>query len=292
MIQSMTGYGKSSRDHEGKTVAVEIRSLNSKQTDIGLRLPVEYRDKEPEIRVMLTDSLVRGKIDCVVSVRSAETGTLPEISRSAVKAYIDQMREIGRELEMEINDDRLLAVVMRFPEVFRADKPGISPEEWQFLQDLLREATDELRGFRIQEGKALENDLRYRIGKIITLLDETETLEKERTERIRQRIRGNLETLIPPEAFDQNRFEQELVYYLEKIDFSEEKSRLRQHCRFFIESLKSPEPPGKKLSFISQEIGREINTLGSKANDAAIQKNVVMMKDELEKVREQLANVL
>ena len=292
MIQSMTGFGKSMAEFGGKTVSVEIRSLNSKQTDIGLRLPAEYKEKEPEIRSILTDSLVRGKIDSAVYILSQEEDQLPVISPNAVKGYMDQLKKIGRELDIEFRDDQLLPVIMRFPEILRAGTPAINPEEWEFIQELFRQALDELIRFRIREGEAIGNDLREGIDKIVKLLDETEPLEVQRTERIRQRIRGNLDTLIPPGSFDQNRFEQELIYYLEKIDFSEEKSRLRQHCRFFIESLKSPEPPGKKLSFISQEIGREINTLGSKANDAEIQKQVVMMKDELEKVREQLANVL
>lgn len=291
MVQSMTGYGKASGKHGGKNIVVEIRTLNSRQTDIGTRTPILYREKESEIRSLLTDQLIRGKIDCNIYTEDNGESLTPQINREVVRNYFEQLKSISGELQIG-KEESFLPIIMRLPEVLKTERPEISGEEWETVLTILKKAMAEVQAYRIREGQSIELDLEKRIEEIQRLLKLVEPLENERKERIRNRLRSNLKEYLSSLNIDENRFEQEILYYLEKFDFSEEKSRLEHHGRFFKETLKGKEPAGKKLAFIAQEIGREINTLGSKANDAGIQKIVVQMKDELEKIKEQLANML
>lgn len=291
MVQSMTGYGKANGKYGEKNIIVEIRTLNSRQTDIGIRTPILYREKESEIRSLLAEQLVRGKIDCSIYTEDNGEDTAPQVNREVVRNYFQQLKSISGEFQIG-NEEHFLSIIMRLPDVLKTERPEISGEEWETALTILRKAMEEVREYRTREGQSIELDLKKRIEEIQRLLKLVEPLEKERRERIRNRIRNNLEEYLSSMNIDENRFEQEILYYLEKIDFSEEKSRLNHHCRFFKDTLKGEEPAGKKLFFIAQEIGREINTLGSKANDAGIQKMVVQMKDELEKIKEQLANML
>ncbi len=291
MVQSMTGYGKSQGEYQGKTITVEIRTLNSKQTDINLRTPSLYREKELEVRNTISEQLVRGKIDCSLYYETEEDDRLPVINAAVVRNYFSQLKKIAGEFYIE-QDEQLLPIVMRLPEVLKSERQDLDEAEWEQVSLTLRSALEEVRTYRKQEGESIDRDLRARIDEINRLLAEVEVLEPERREKLRSRIRNNSEEFLNELKIDENRFEQEILYYLEKMDFSEEKNRLKHHCQFFIDTMDTEETAGKKLVFISQEIGREINTLGSKANDAAIQKKVVLMKDELEKIKEQLANIL
>ena len=291
MVQSMTGYGKANGKFGEKNIIVEIRTLNSRQTDIGIRTPVLYREKESEIRNLLAERLVRGKIDCNIFTEDNGDDSAPQINREVVRNYFQQLKSISGEFQPG-HEEHFLSIIMRLPEVLKTERQEISGEEWETALAILRKAMEEVQEYRTREGQSIELDLKKRIEEIQHLLKLVEPLEKERKERIRNRIRSNMEEYLASMNIDENRFEQEILYYLEKFDFSEEKSRLDHHCRFFMDTLKGNEPAGRKLSFIAQEIGREINTLGSKANDAGIQKMVVQMKDELEKIKEQLANIL
>ncbi len=287
----MTGYGKSASESGDKKISVEIKSLNSKQLDISARVPLLFREKELEIRNMAGKSLRRGKIDINILIEASDENHKHQINTETVHDYIRQLREIEKDSGLKLSD-QLLQTVMRLPDVLSAEKEELLEEEWQAVASCISAALSEVIQFRDQEGKVLETDMKDRVGSILELLGKIAEHEDNRLTAIRSKIEQHVRELVQADSIDQDRFEQEMIYYLEKMDFTEEKVRLKNHCDFFIDTLKESEPTGKKLGFISQEMGREINTLGSKASDSAIQKIVVEMKDELEKIKEQLLNVL
>lgn len=291
MIKSMTGYGKAVAEIPGKKVLIELKSLNSRQFDLNTRLPWLYREKESEIRNRISRLLDRGKIDLVISFDITDAESVPLINKAVVRSYYTQIREISGELGIEPGMD-LLSAVLKFPESLKTEKTELPVEEWNEVLEKLDESLQQLDTFRTEEGRSIESDLRLCIGRITSLLDEIGRYEGNRIERIRERLHRLLEENVGGENIDGNRFEQEILFYLEKLDINEEKVRLRNHCEYFIEKIETPPPNGKILNFIAQEIGREINTIGSKANDSKIQKLVVMMKDDLEKIKEQTLNIL
>ncbi|MDT8400365.1 MAG: YicC/YloC family endoribonuclease [Bacteroidales bacterium] len=290
MIRSMTGYGSAYAETPEKKITVELRSLNSKQTDINTKMPWYYKEKEIEIRSKISQGLTRGKADLIISVDSIDDENVPILNKAAIKSYYRQLIDVAGELYIE-NRKELLSIIMRLPETLKTEKKTLGEEEWGILKGLLDDSIAGLDSFRLEEGISIEKDLRERIRNIESYLNEIKPLEEARIKRIKERISASLKQL-ENENTDENRFEQEILYYIERLDINEEKVRLKKHCDYFIETLETEDANGKKLAFISQEIGREINTLGSKANDAIIQRFVVMMKDELEKVKEQLLNVL
>ena len=287
----MTGFGKTSAEISGKKVTIEIRSLNSKSLDLNTRLPWLYREKETEIRNIINQKLDRGKIDLTISFDVLDIENVPVINNDVVKTYYEQIKDIAGELDIK-SDEQILSTILRLPDVFKTEKPDLSEEEWQMIKEKIIESAEQLDNFRIEEGSSIESDMKGCTNRILTLLTEIENFEEERITRIRNRLNNLLEENIATENIDKNRFEQELIFYLEKIDINEEKVRLKKHCDYFLEKTNTDPPNGKILNFITQEIGREINTIGSKANDASIQKIVVMMKDELEKIKEHILNVL
>lgn len=291
MIRSMTGYGKAECLLPDKKLTIEVRSLNSKQLDTSTRLPAMYKEKDLEIRQIIAGGLDRGKIECSLSYDLSEDASAGTINEPVVKSYYEQLYRISGELGLEASLE-LLSTVMRMPDTIRTDRSELEDEEWEAVKDGLQQALRQVNGFRHQEGEALDRDLRKRVASISKNLRGVEQLESERMERIRERIGNNLSEFLKKEELDENRFEQELIYYLEKLDISEEKVRLANHCKYFLETMENNGPVGKKLGFISQEMGREINTLGSKANHAEIQRLVVEMKDELERIKEQILNIL
>jgi len=287
----MTGYGKSMAEIPQKKITIEIKSLNSKQLDINTKLPWIYKEKEPEIRNMISQKLDRGKIDLNIYFDVLDNEIIPVINKAVIKNYYNQLKEITGELEINI-DDQLLPAIMRLPDALKTEKAELEEEEWLKVKEQINESIIMLDLYRTEEGKSLEADLIRCIGKILTLLESVETFEDGRITRIREKLTALLTDNVGTENIDKNRFEQEIIFYLEKFDINEEKVRLRKHCEYFLEKIATLPPNGKILSFIAQEIGREINTVGSKANDVSIQKLVVMMKDELEKIKEQTLNVL
>lgn len=291
MIKSMTGYGKSVAEFSQKKVSIEVKSLNSKSLDLNTRLPWIYKEKETEIRNMISQKLDRGKIDLSVNFDVLDSENIPVINRSVVKNYYNQLREIANDLNIDA-DEKLLSTIMKLPDALKTEKPELSEEEWMVVREKIAEAIDHLDVFRSEEGKSIEADMIRSIGKILILLEEVGKYEGDRINRIREKLNAALAENVGKDNIDLNRFEQELIFYLEKLDINEEKVRLKKHCEYFLEKIVSLPPNGKILGFIAQEIGREINTTGSKANDASIQKLVVMMKDELEKIKEQSLNVL
>jgi uncharacterized protein (TIGR00255 family) len=291
MIKSMTGYGKTIIETPQKKITIEIKSLNSRQMDINTKLPWLYKEKELEIKNLVSQKLDRGKIDLTVFFDVMDDDYIPIINKSIVKSYYSQLMEISDELKIDFNEP-VLSTIMRLPEALKTEKPELSEEEWQLLKGQLTEALNMADIYRSEEGKALELDLKSSLFRILKSLDNIESFEEGRINRVKEKLTSILEENVNSENIDKNRFEQELIYYLEKYDINEEKVRLKKHCEYFLETLDSPSPNGKVLGFIAQEIGREVNTIGSKANDASIQKLVVMMKDDLEKIKEQTLNVL
>ena len=289
MIQSMTGYGKAESIKDGKVIKAEVRSLNNRYFDLNLRTSSSLRDKEPEIRNLLNEKLQRGKVDVFITFESGE-GEKISINKDLLRKYYAELKSLSRELDAGKKD--LLSLVMQMPEVMGSQKIESSDDDWNEVRETLLGAVKDLIHFRMREGKELEQAFAKHVTSILELLKEAEQFETERRELIRSRLQTQLHELISAEGYDRNRFEQELIYYIERLDFTEEKVRLRSHCDFFLKTLEDEESNGRRLGFISQEMGREINTLGSKANHAEIQKFVVQMKDELEKIKEQLLNVL
>lgn len=287
----MTGYGKAMLETPRKKTIVEIKALNSKQADVSARLPWIYKEKEIEIRNMVIRKLERGKIDLFISFDTLEEDSIPVINKNNVRNYYNQLRELANELAADRNTD-LLAIVMRLPETLKAEKAELTEEEWKSVSQLIDDALSMTDLYRLEEGKALEADLIKSVNKITGYLESLRDVEGDRISRMREKLIASLKDAVGSENVDMNRFEQELIFYLEKLDINEEKVRLKKHCEYFIETMSGSESNGKMLSFISQEMGREINTIGSKANDAAMQKLVVMMKDELERIKEQTLNVL
>lgn len=288
----MTGYGKAERLLADKKLTVEIKSLNSKQLDTNTRLPSLYREKELDIRQLIASELERGKVDCSFYYElTNEVVSNSIINEPVVKAYYQQLYKISGELGLPASLE-LLSTVMRMPDTIRTEKPELEEKEWEMVLEVLKQALGSVNNFRNQEGKSLDSDLRQRVEAISAKLEKVEGYEKERIDQVRERIGKHLEEFSKKDIVDENRFEQELIYYIEKLDISEEKVRLTNHCKYFLETLEDKKPAGKKLGFISQEMGREINTLGSKANHKELQKLVVEMKDELERIKEQILNVL
>ncbi|MCB0461250.1 MAG: YicC/YloC family endoribonuclease [Flavobacteriaceae bacterium] len=285
MIQSMTGYGKSVLQLPTKKISIELKSLNSKNLDLNARMPSMYREKELAIRSLIASKLVRGKIDFSLFVEITGEETSSTVNQPVVKKYMEQLRNVVAAPETE-----LLKMAIKMPDALNTERDEIDENEWQLIQTEIDNTLDKIQAFRYQEGKALEKDFELRIRNIDNLLQEVIKIDPDRIEGVRARLEKGIAEI--KERVDENRFEQELVYYIEKYDITEEKVRLHNHLEYFIKSLNSADSNGKKLGFIGQEIGREINTIGSKANYAPMQKLVVQMKDELEKVKEQLLNVL
>ena len=290
MQKSMTGFGKSEVVINGKTITAEIRSLNSKQLDLGLKTPAAYRELENDIRSLVSKRVVRGKVDLLVSVVSTEVATASRIDKPLFAAYIKQMNEALAYADVEVDYEAIIPVVMKMPNVIQADTADASEEEKKAVMVAVEGAIDKLEAFRKQEGAILIADLLRRVDLIEQMRNEIIPFEAARTEAVRQRIREGIEKL--GVEVDNNRLEQEMIFYIEKLDITEEKVRLENHCKYFREVAATEEAAGRKLGFIAQEMGREINTTGSKANQHDIQKLVVKMKDELEKIKEQVLNIL
>ena len=291
MILSMTGFGKAVATASNKKITVEIKSLNSKQLDISSRIPAAFREKELELRNMIATELVRGKVDFQIYAESIGVETTVSLNSPLLAAYKAQVEEMARQLGLAWPDD-WYSVLLRFPETIKSELPAsLSDDECAALFKASTEAIEGLMQFRRKEGKKLEEFFRVKITNIRELLLSIDPFEKERVAKIRARLEENLSKL-DSVSFDKNRLEQELIFYIEKLDINEEKQRLSQHLNYFIETLESGNGQGKKLGFISQEMGREINTLGSKSNNAEMQKIVVKMKDELEQIKEQVLNVM
>lgn len=295
MIKSMTGFGKAVADSGNKSISVEVRALNSKQFDLNTRLPQPYRDREMEIRLEAAKILERGKVDVVIIVDNGTDPAVSGINRELFRKYFLEIKTLAAELQ-ETGAHDIVNAVLQIPEVLRNDRESMPEEEWNIIRKAIQEALHLTDEFRIEEGKVLEADIRNRIGLIVNMLEEIKPFEKMRIISLRERFERNKEEFISTrpgiENFDENRFEQEIFWYLEKLDITEEMVRLRKHCDYFLECLGGNISNGRKLGFISQELGREINTIGSKASHAEIQKLVVQMKDELEKIKEQLGNIL
>ena len=285
MIQSMTGFGKSGLQLPSKKITVEIKSLNSKNLDLNARLPSQYREKELLLRNKISRELTRGKVDFSLYVEVTGEETTASINPAVVKKYMAQLKEI-----VSGDDTELLKMAVRMPDALKTEREEVDEEEFNAIEEAVDEALKEINDFRSSEGKALEEELEQRTKNIQQLLQKVITMDPERILGVRERLSRGIAEL--KENVDENRFEQELVFYIEKFDITEEKVRLENHLDYFLKSLFSADSNGKKLAFISQEMGREINTIGSKSNYAPMQQLVVQMKDELEKIKEQLLNVL
>jgi len=291
MIRSMTGYGKAECELTLKKVTIEVKSLNSKQLDLNTRIPGVYREKEIEIRREISDKLIRGKVDFSLYSESLGVESNSAINNLMVKSYFNQLSELSNELGLPVNE-HILPIIMQLPDVVKVTRDEPDENEWKIIVAAIREALTALDNFRLQEGLSLYNDIITNLNTITALLDQIAPYELERTAKVKERILDGLKELSSPEGVDHNRLEQEMIFYLEKLDINEEKVRLGNHCSYFIETMELNEPVGKKLGFIAQEMGREINTLGSKANHTEMQKLVIGMKDALERIKEQLLNAL
>lgn len=291
MLKSMTGFGRAENNVGDKTFLVDIKSLNGKQFELQLRLPSILKPFEFDIRRLLSERLGRGSVDCMISLKETGNAKPVTINTDLAKAYYKSLAQLSAELNLD--PSHILSTLVKLPEVITPSSETLSDQEWSDFKEILLTAIGNINRHRLDEGKSLEEELTVRINNILTQQEEVIKLEPLRQKKIREGITKLLEDNVGKENYDDNRLEQELIYYIEKIDITEEQVRLKNHCDYFISLLnESDESKGKKLSFILQEIGREINTTGSKAYDAAIQKNVVMMKDELEKAKEQVLNVL
>lgn len=290
MIKSMTGFGKGEAVCKDKKFRVELRSLNSKQLDLSIKLPGKYRAIEADVRTILTRELQRGKVDCFISFESSVTETSAHINKDAFAAYVKELREVCAANSVETEGDYFLNAVLRMPDVITSEELEVEEEELKAIIDATEQAATQLNEFRIQEGATLIADLLKRIDLIEQYRHDVEPYETARVEVIKNRIRENIEKLSI--EVDNNRLEQEMIFYIEKLDITEEKVRLSNHCSYFREVAAQEEAPGRKLGFIAQELGREINTMGSKSNEANMQRLVVKMKDELEKIKEQVLNIL
>ncbi len=287
-LLSMTGYGKASIQLDSRKLSVELRSLNSKQIDINTRIPQDYKEKESELRNTIANGLLRGKVDYGFFAENTGAAKVPILNKELVSHYMKQFKEVLEENNASSAD--LLGPIMRLPDVMSNPQTELDPDEWAAVKKITEEAIQKLQEHRADEGAVLEKELRERIENIRANLNLVPQFEEDRIQRLKDRLKRSLEEL--REKMDENRFEQELIYYLEKFDVTEEKVRLKTHLDYFLELIEIGGPIGKKLGFVSQEIGREVNTLGSKANHSEMQKLVVEMKDELEKIKEQLLNIL
>lgn len=287
----MTGFGRATVETGGKTVTVEIRTLNSKQLDLNTRIPLLFKNFENEIRSILSKEIVRAKADITITVENHAVTSSVSINKDLAKSYFNTITELSEELGNPVASD-IFIQVLRMPDVVSTPQEAVSEEMWADVKGAIGEACRQVDEFRISEGRALEADFMKRICCIRDMIEEVIPFEENRIVKIREKFEKSLSELSPKMQYDPNRLEQEIFYYLEKLDITEEKVRLRKHCDYFIETLQDGTDTGKKLGFIAQECGREINTLGSKSNDFDIQQIVVRMKDELEKLKEQLANIL
>ena len=291
MLHSMTGYGKASCEYNNKKIVIEIKSLNSKQLDVSTRIAALYREKDIEIRNAIAARLERGKIDFSLYIEDAGATAATRINQSVVENYRKQITDTCNALGMPVPEN-MMELILRMPETLKTELSVLDEAEWQAILGLLDEAFAQIEAFRAQEGQSLYNMFCNKINTIGTLLAEVEPYEGERLVKIKSRIEEGLKTLEEKISVDRNRLEQEMIFYIEKLDINEEKVRLRNHLRYFIETMDNEQAPGKKLGFIAQEMGREINTLGSKSNHSEMQIIVVKMKDELEQIKEQVLNVL
>lgn len=285
MVYSMTGFGKAVAQIDNKKISIELKSLNSKNIDLNARMSSQYREKELILRNRIAKSLVRGKVDFSLYTEVANEAANSTINVPIVKDYMEQLKQIS-----SVSENELLQIAMRLPDTLKTEREEIDETEFKVIEDLLETAIENILDYRANEGAVLEKDFLLRIENISTLLEKVIAIDPERIEGVKARLQKGISDI--KEKVDENRFEQELVYYIEKFDITEEKVRLSNHLNYFTENLASAESNGKKLGFIAQEIGREINTIGSKSNYAPMQKLVVEMKDELEKIKEQLLNVL
>ncbi len=283
----MTGFGKATLQLPTKKVTVEIKSLNSKGLDLNVRMPSAYREMELSLRNELSVRLERGKIDFSIFIETSGEQTATKINVPIVRAYIAQMREV---LGPDADETELMKMAVRMPDALKTERDEIDDQDWNEIKVVIDEAIRNIQQFRTAEGTALEKEFLHRIANIMTLMNQTVAMDGERIETVRSRLSAAIEEL--KVTLDENRFEQELIFYLEKYDITEEKVRLENHLNYFIETLAGTEANGRKLGFITQEMGREINTMGSKSNHSQMQKLVVQMKDELEKIKEQVLNVL
>ena len=289
MIQSMTGFGKVTAELPTKKVTVEIKALNSKQLDLSTRIPSIYKEKEMQIRSRLLQTLERGKVDFAIYIEYIGKEASSQINQEAVMSYFAQLKELSDKLGISAPSSwDELQLVLRMPDVIKTDPVEVDEDEWNVVKQAIDEAIQHLCDFRIQEGAMLQKLFTQKVSNIAALLNDVEPYEKERIEKIKGRILDNLEKLAVD--YDKNRFEQEMIYYIEKLDVNEEKNRLDNHLKYFLETMETGHGQGKKLGFIAQEMGREINTLGSKSNHADMQKIVVRMKDELEQIKEQVVH--
>ncbi len=292
MILSMTGYGKSECHFKEKIITTEIRTLNSKNLDLNLKLPSSYKEKENAIRNIAARSLVRGKAELIISLENTDEQTGYRINRPLLKYYYQELSDISREINAPLPASDIFAQILRLPDMLVSPHEELSVEEWDTIEKSIRNALENLDDFRKSEGKHLENDILNREIAIRELMNQVPDFEKERINLVKDKINKAFHEAQDKIHVDENRFEQELIFYLEKLDITEEIVRLKKHLDYFRETVSDECNTGKKLGFIAQEIGREINTIGSKANHAGIQKVVVQMKDELEKIKEQLMNIL
>ena len=286
MIQSMTGFGKATLQLPNKKITVEIKSLNSKGLDLNVRIPSVYREMELDLRNQISNTLERGKIDFSLFIENIAEETATKVNVPIVKAYIAQLREVYALAD----ETELIKMAVRMPDALKTEREEINENDWHLIQKIIVEALENIQSFRTSEGKTLETEFSNRIANIRNLMQETVALDSERIGTVKTRLRTAIDELNV--TVDENRFEQELIFYLEKYDITEEKVRLENHLNYFLETLSRNEANGRKLGFITQEMGREINTMGSKSNHAQMQKLVVQMKDELEKIKEQVLNVL
>lgn len=291
MVQSMTGFGKSTCEYGNKKIVVEIKSLNSKQLDLSTRISGLYREKDIEIRTELSQQLERGKIDFALYVDNSGKESVSQINQSVLMAYYEQIKQISDNLKIDVPAN-WFDVLLRLPDALKTDTVEMDENEWKEIKIAVNQAIEQLKEFRIQEGKSLENVFITKINRIAELLEQVAPFEGERIEKIKAKLEENLQSISDKISYDKNRLEQELIFYIEKLDVNEEKVRLKTHLDYFIETMQHEKSPGKKLGFIAQEIGREVNTLGSKSNHSEMQKIVVLMKDELEQIKEQVLNVL
>jgi len=289
MLRSMTGFGRAEGVVNDRKVTVEVRSVNSKQLDLFLKVPQMLRDKEADLRALAAEAIVRGKAEVNVYAELMHAEKRTSFDRALVKAYHEELKSIAAEVDPTATTD-LLGFVLRMPDVSNTPREVLSDADWAAMRALVVDALRAFQEVRSNEGQRLHDELTLRVRQILHQMELVEGLDQGRADRTREKLRSRLAEL--QTAVDQDRFEQELVFYLEKLDVTEEKVRLRAHCTYFLETLDAEDAQGRKLNFISQEMGREINTLGSKANDATIQRAVVLMKDELEKIKEQVLNVL
>ncbi|MFV0554799.1 MAG: YicC/YloC family endoribonuclease [Mangrovibacterium sp.] len=293
MIKSMTGYGKSELETPRQKIIIEVKSLNSKSIDLSTRISPAYRDKDIEIRKIIAEKAIRGKVDFSLYVESAAGASKTIINTEVVKAYLEQLQSMNQQMRTPEIEATLLSAALKLPDALTTETESADENEWESIEAAILEALEAFNEFRAQEGMSLSDDLTGNINRIMQLLEEVAPFETQRIANIKQRLTDGLKDLEQSGKVDQNRFEQELIFYIEKLDINEEKVRLAQHCRYFLETMASDEDGvGKKLGFIAQEIGREVNTLGSKSNESNMQRIVVQMKDSLERIKEQVLNVL